>query len=81
MSAFVLGKFGQRPNQKKTEIILKRDRWYQVLLDMFLTDDLIEVSCKQINEDVGNEHNTNIYIAAFTISNARLRFKYRVHAR
>jgi len=33
MSAFVLGKFGQRPNQKKTEIILKPDRWYQVLLD------------------------------------------------
>ncbi|XP_050066420.1 uncharacterized protein LOC126555557 [Aphis gossypii] len=75
------GKFGQRPNQTKTEIISKPDRWYQVLLDskleieniVFLTDDLVEVSYKQINEYVGNEHNTNIYIAAFTTSNARLR--------
>ncbi|KAF0748042.1 Uncharacterized protein FWK35_00018443, partial [Aphis craccivora] len=75
------GKFGQRPNQTKTEIISKPDRLYQVLLDtkleieniVFLTDDLVEVSFKQINEYVGNEHNTNIYIAAFTTSNARLR--------
>ncbi|XP_050066357.1 uncharacterized protein LOC126555480 [Aphis gossypii] len=75
------GKFGQRPNQTKTEIISKPDRWYQVLLDskleieniVFLTDDLVEVSYKQINEYVGNEHNTNIYIAAFTTSNARFR--------
>lgn len=75
------GKFGQRPNQTKTEIISRPDRWYQVLLDnkleiegiVFLTDDLVEVSYKQINEYVGNENNTNIYIAAFTTSNARLR--------
>jgi len=75
------GKFGQRSNQTKTEIISKPKRWYQVLLDkklevdsiVFLTDDLVEVSYKKINEYVGHEYNTNIYIAAFTTSNARLR--------
>ncbi|XP_060868772.1 uncharacterized protein LOC132943701 [Metopolophium dirhodum] len=75
------GKFGQRPNQTKTEIISKPDRWYQVLLDskleteniVFLTDDLVEVSYKKINEYVGHEYNTSIYVAAFTTSNARLR--------
>jgi len=64
----------------KTEIISKPDRWYQVLLDskleteniFFLTDDLVEVSYKKINEYVVHEYNTNIYVAAFTTSNARL---------
>jgi len=75
------GKFGPRPNQTKTKIISKPDRWYQVLLDskleteniVFLTDDLVEVSYKNINEFVEHEYNTNIYVAAFTTSNARLR--------
>lgn len=75
------GNFGQRPNQTKTEIISKPDRWHQVLLDsqleieniVFVTDDLVEVSYKIINEYVGHEYNTNIYVAAFTTSNPRIR--------
>jgi hypothetical protein len=75
------GKFGQRKNLSKTEIVNNPKRFYEILLDekladikiKELTEKMIEVTYKFKGVFVTNEFNTNEYIAAFTTANARLR--------
>jgi hypothetical protein len=75
------GKFGQRQNMGATEYVTDVKRFYEILLD----DKLDNIHINQINEDmlqidykykgcyVENDFNTNIFMAAFTTANARLR--------
>jgi hypothetical protein len=70
------GKFGQRKNLSKTEMIDDPKRFCEILLDekladikiKELTEEIIEVTYKFKDVFVTNE-----YIAAFTTANARLR--------
>jgi hypothetical protein len=75
------GKFGQRKNLSKTEMITDPKRYYEILLDEELkdikirdvTDEMIEITYKFKDVFVTNDFNTNEYIAAFTTANARMR--------
>jgi hypothetical protein len=75
------GKFGQRQNMGATEYVTDIKRFYEILLD----DRLDNIHINELNENmlqidykfkgcyVENDFNTNIFIAAFTTANARLR--------
>lgn len=75
------GKFGQRQNLSKTEYVTDIRRFYEILLDdkldninlAFVSENMVQMSYRLKYECVGNDFNTNVYIAAFTTSNARLR--------
>ena len=66
---------------EKTEYVSSVNRFYQIILD----DKLDNINCTLINDEmvqmsyclkdvfVENDFNTNVFIAAFTTSNARLR--------
>ena len=75
------GKFGQRQNMTQTEYVSDVKRWYQILLDdrleisktIFINENMVQVTFKYKNEYVQDNFSTNVYVAAFTTSNTRLR--------
>jgi len=75
------GKFGQRQKMKKTEFVTDPQQFYKILLDdrleniniKLLNDNMIQMCYNYKNHYVENYHNTNILIALFTTSSARLR--------
>ena len=74
------GKFGQRSNMKQTKFITEVSDFNKILLDgtlevqniNFLNDEMVEMS--YINKDifVDNSSSTNIFVACFITSSARL---------
>ena len=75
------GQFGQRQNMTQTEYVSDVKRWYKILLDdrleisntIFINDNMVQVNFKYKNQYVQDTFSTNVYVAAFTTSNARLR--------
>jgi len=75
------GKFGQRQNMSKTEYVTDIKRFYEIMLDdrleninlIFLSETMVQMSYSLKDLFVENDHNTNVFIATFTTSNARLR--------
>ena len=74
------GKFGQRSNMSQTKYITEVSEFYEILLDdkldninfQFINDDMIQMTYNFKDQFVDNSKNTNIYIACFTTSHARL---------
>jgi len=75
------GKFGQVPKHRQNEYIDTEADFYRIVLDdkieslslSFLNDAMVYASYEIKNEFVRQNYNTNIYIACFTTSWARLR--------
>ncbi|KAL4083555.1 hypothetical protein QTP88_028871 [Uroleucon formosanum] len=75
------GKFGQRQKMKKTEFVTDPQQLYKILLDdrleniniQLLNDNMVQMCYNYKNYYVQNHHNTNILVALFTTSSARLR--------
>ncbi|GBN09109.1 hypothetical protein AVEN_221134-1 [Araneus ventricosus] len=75
------GKFGQRKNMSQTEYVNKLEDFYRIILNdnikdlnmMFMNDDCVEMNYTMEDAYVKDNFNTNIYIAAFTTSSARIR--------
>ncbi|CAI6359886.1 unnamed protein product [Macrosiphum euphorbiae] len=75
------GKFGQRQNMKKTKFITDSKSFYKILLDerleniniTILNDNMLQMAYNFKDQYVENNHNTNILMALFTTSSARLR--------
>ena len=74
------GKFGQRSNMSQTKYITEALEFYEILLDdkldninfQFINDDMAQMTYNFKDQFVDNSKNTNIYIACFTTSHARL---------
>ena len=74
------GKFGQRNNMKKTEYVVEPSDFYRILLDEtiddlnihFINEEMVEMTYNLKDRFVDNSKDTNIFIAAFTTSHARL---------
>ena len=74
------GKFGQRSNMSQTKYIMEVSEFYEILLDdkldntnfQFINDDMVQMTYNFKDQFVDNSKNTNIYIACFTTSHARL---------
>jgi hypothetical protein len=75
------GKFGQRQNMGATEYVTDVKRFYEILLDGKLdnirindiNENMLQIDYKLKDCYIENDFNTNIFIAAFTTANARLR--------
>ena len=75
------GKFGQNPKVKHSEYIDSEKDFYRVILDdqieniglCFLNDNMVYASYEKKDEFLNVSYNTNIFIACFTSSWARLR--------
>jgi len=76
------GKFGQRSNMPATEIISDKSKYYEIMFNddkycnqdfWFIDEERVEMSYKMKDEYIENNFNTNIAIASFTTSSARLR--------
>ena len=75
------GKFGQRQNMAKTEFVKDPYKFYKILLNeklidinvMYISDTMLQVNYKMRDSYVKNHFNTNVYVAAYTTANARLR--------
>ena len=74
------GKFGQRNNMSQTKYVTDVSEFYEILLDdklgnknfQFINDDMVQMTYNFKDQFVDNSNNTNIYIACFTTSHARL---------
>ena len=74
------GKFGQRNNMSQTKYVTDVSEFYGILLDdklgnknfQFINDDMVQMTYNFKDQFVDNSNNTNIYIACFTTSHARL---------
>ena len=74
------GKFGQRNNMKQTVYVTEPGEFYKILLDdsiddlniQFINDDMVEMTYNLKGQFVDNSKDTNIFIAAFTTSHARM---------
>ena len=74
------GKFGQRSNMSQTTYVTEVSEFYEILLDdkldntnfQFINDDMAQMTYNFKDQFVDNSKNTNIYIACFTTSHARL---------
>ena len=74
------GKFGQRNNMKKTEYVTEPSKFYKILLDEkiddlnihFINEDMVEMTYNLKDQFVDNSKDSNIFIAAFTTSHARM---------
>ena len=74
------GRFGMRTNMPQTEYITEVSEFYEILLDdkldninfQFINDDMVQMTYYFKDQFVDNSKNTNIYIACFTTSHARL---------
>ena len=75
------GKFGQRNNMKQHEYVTEPKNFYEILLNdninnlfiQFLTEDMVQTAYDLKDQFVDNSNVTNIFIAAFTTSHARLK--------
>jgi hypothetical protein len=75
------GKFGQNPKVTHRLFIDKEEEFYKLILNdqiesislCFFNDDMVYTTYEMKNEFLKISYNTNIYIACFTTSNARLR--------
>ena len=78
------GKFGQRTNMPITEIVNDKAKYNNIMFNdkykdhnlFFIDDERVEINYKVVDEYVENSVNTNIAIASFTTSSARLRLYY-----
>ena len=76
------GKFGQRNNMKKTEYVTAPAAFYKILLDdsiddlniQFINEEMVQMTYNLKDQFADNSNNTNIVIAAFTTSHARMRY-------
>ena len=74
------GKFGQRNNMSQTKYVTEVSEFYELILDdklanknfQFINDDMVQMTYDFKDEFVDNSNNTNVYIACFTTSHARL---------
>ena len=74
------GKFGQRSNMSQTKYITEVSEFYEILLYdkldnksfQFINDDMGQMTYNFKDQFVDNSKNTNVYIACFTTSHARL---------
>ena len=74
------GKFGQRSNMSQTKYVTEVSEFYEILLDdkldntsfQFINDDMVQMTYNFKNQFVDNLKNTNVCIACFTTSHARL---------
>ena len=74
------GKFGQRSNMSQTKYMTEVSEFYEILLNdkldninfQFINDDMAQMTYNFKDQFVDNLKNTNIYIACFTRSPARL---------
>ena len=74
------GKFGQRSNMSQTKYVTEVSEFYEILLYdkldntnfQFINDDMVQMTYNFKDQFVDNSKNTNIYIACFTTSHARL---------
>ena len=74
------GKFGQRNNMSQTKYITDISDFYEILLDdkldnknfQFINDDMVQMTYNFKDQFVDNSITTNIFVASFTTSHARL---------
>ena len=74
------GKFGQRSNMSQTKYVTEVSEFYEILLNdkldninfQFINDDMVQMTYNFKDQFVDNSKNTNLYIACFTTSHARL---------
>jgi hypothetical protein len=75
------GKFGQRLNLPKTEIITEKKKFHSILLDEryekhrfhYIDEHRMEMTWREREESIEANYNTNIAVASFTTAHARLR--------
>ena len=75
------GKFGQRTNLAKCEIVKTKEELYKIIFNetyedvnwLDVSDDKLQVSYKIKDQFIENDFNTSIAIASFTTSSARCR--------
>ena len=75
------GKFGQRTNMGKTEIVNDKEKFFKIVFNekydnidwIDIGDEKIQVSYTIKDKYVENDFNTNLAVASFTTSSARLR--------
>ena len=73
MSYSLWGKFGQRSNMSQTKYVTEVSEFYEILLDDKLDNKIFQFLTYSFKDQfVDNSKNTNIYIACFTTSHARL---------
>ena len=74
------GKFGQWNNMAQTKYVTEASEFYDILLDdkldnksfHFINDDMVQMTYNLKDQFVDNSKNTNVYVACFTTSHARL---------
>ena len=74
------GKFSQRSNMSQTKYVTEVSEFYKILLDdkldnkgfQFVNDDMVQMTYNFKDQFVNNSKNTNIFIASYTTSHARL---------
>ena len=69
------GKFGQRSNMSQTKYVTEVSKFYEILLDDKSdnkNDDMVQMTYNFKDQFVDNSKNTDVYIACFTTSYARL---------
>ena len=74
------GKFGKRSNMSQTKYVTEVSEFYEILLDdkldnknfQFINDDMVKMTYNFKDQFVDNSKDTNVYIACFTTSHARL---------
>ena len=78
------GKFGQRTNMPITEIVSDKSKYNNIIFNekykdhnlFFIDDERVEINYRIVDEYIDDSYNTNIAIASFTTSSARLRLYY-----
>ena len=81
------GKFGQNTNKDATEYVTDRNRFFNVLRNShlnvksydFLNERLVEMRYNKADNCDDESYMTNIYIAIYTTSNARIRLYDALH--
>ena len=74
------GKFGQRNNMNQCKYVTDINEFYQIVLNdtidnlniNFINEEMVQMNYSYKDQFVDNSFNTNIYIACFTTSSARL---------
>ena len=74
------GRFGMKTNMTQTKYVTELSEFYEILLDEkndninfeFINEEMVRMTYNLKDQFVDNSKNTNIYIARFTMSHARL---------
>lgn len=74
------GKFGERNNMKQTKYVTEVKEFYEILLNdaidnlniRFINEEMVQMTYDMKDMFVDNSNDTNIFIAAFTTSHARI---------